>query len=75
MLGLVGPRGVGKTTLFLQRIKRQKDPASCLFVSADDIYFADRTLIDTAERFHQQFTIELAQVVNRALEVHIPQFA
>ncbi len=54
ILGLVGPRGVGKTTLFLQHIKREEDLADCLFISADDIYFADHTLLDTAKRFYQQ---------------------
>ncbi len=49
MLGLVGPRGVGKTTLFLQRIKRQGDLDHSLFFSADDIYFSDHTILETAE--------------------------
>ena len=49
MLGLVGPRGVGKTTLFLQRIKERGSAEKPLFVSADNLYFADHTLYDTAE--------------------------
>lgn len=51
MLGLVGPRGVGKTTLFLQRIKLAHAPESALYVSADHMYFADHLLYDVAERF------------------------
>ena len=51
MLGLVGPRGVGKTTLFLQRIKLAHGDGQALYVTADHMYFADHTLYDTAERF------------------------
>lgn len=55
MLGLVGPRGVGKTTLFLQHIKQQTaaDRQRTLFVSADDMYFADHTIFEVAEALHQ----------------------
>lgn len=53
MLGLVGPRGVGKTTLFLQHIKRERSLAETLFVSADSMYFSDHTLYDTAEAFNK----------------------
>lgn len=49
MLGLVGPRGVGKTTLFLQHIKQNHTAKDALFVSADHMYFADHTLYETAE--------------------------
>ena len=51
MLGLTGPRGVGKTTLFLQRIKEHHDLSNTLYVSADHIYFANHTLLETAEAF------------------------
>ena len=54
MLGLVGPRGVGKTTLFLQHIKEVRQQDCSLFVSADDIYFSDHSLFETAERIYQQ---------------------
>ena len=51
MLGLVGPRGVGKTTLFLQRIKEHHSLADTLYVSAEHMYFADHSLYDLAEQF------------------------
>ena len=51
MLALVGPRGVGKTTLFLQRIKLAHDTRDTLYVSADHMYFASHTLYETADRF------------------------
>lgn len=51
MLGLVGPRGVGKTTLFLQRVKELNASNECLYVAADHIYFSTHTLYDTAHTF------------------------
>ena len=51
MLGLVGPRGVGKTTLFLQRIKEHHSLSNTLYVSAEHMYFADHSLYDLAEAF------------------------
>lgn len=54
MLGLVGPRGVGKTTLFLQYIKLNLNQKDTLYVSADNMYFADNSLIDLADAFNKQ---------------------
>lgn len=54
MLGLVGPRGVGKTTMFLQYIKKNLTVKDTLYVSADNMYFADHTLIDLADKFSKQ---------------------
>lgn len=54
MLGLVGPRGVGKTTLFLQHIKQKLHSKDTLYVSADNMYFADNSLIDLADKFSKQ---------------------
>ena len=51
MLGLVGPRGVGKTTLFLQRILEAHPDGSALYVTLDHMWFADHTLYDTADAF------------------------
>lgn len=51
MLGLVGPRGVGKTTLFLQRIKEHHSSADTLYVSAEHMYFARHSLYGLAEEF------------------------
>jgi len=53
MVGIIGPRGVGKTTLILQYIKQNLDTKKALYVSADDIYFADNRLIDLADEFHK----------------------
>lgn len=51
MIGLTGPRGVGKTTLVLQHIKKNLNPNETLYVTAEDFYFADNRLIDLAEDF------------------------
>lgn len=49
MIGLVGPRGVGKTTMILQHIKAQADYSKMLFVSADFVYFNKNTLVYLAD--------------------------
>ena len=54
MLGLVGPRGVGKTTMFLQYIKQNLKLNDTLYVSADNMFFADNSLIDLTDRFSKQ---------------------
>jgi predicted AAA+ superfamily ATPase len=54
MFGIVGPRGVGKTTLVLQHIKENYSVSETLYVSMDDLYFANHTLYETAEKFHKE---------------------
>ena len=49
--GLVGPRGVGKSYMLLQHIKMHLDKNEALYVSADNIYFATRRLVDLADLF------------------------
>lgn len=51
--GLVGPRGVGKSTMLLQHIKMQLDLKDTLYVSADNLYFASHTLADLADHFYK----------------------
>ncbi len=48
LIGLVGPRGVGKTTLLLQHIVRSGESDSALYVSADWFYFSSHRLTDLA---------------------------
>lgn len=52
MAGLVGPRGVGKTTMLLQYIKEQKG-SDILYVSADDMYFSNHRLTDVADELYK----------------------
>ena len=54
IVGIRGPRGVGKTTLMLQHIKKEMNTADVLYVNADDIYFSNHRLLDLAERLVQQ---------------------
>jgi predicted AAA+ superfamily ATPase len=51
MLGLIGPRGIGKTTLVLQYIKRNLNLQETLYVTAEDFYFAKNRLTDLANEF------------------------
>src|SRR5699024_457465 len=51
LLGLIGPRGVGKTTLILQYIKSNLDSRETLYVTAEDFYFAKHRLLDLADDF------------------------
>ena len=48
LIGLVGPRGVGKTTLVLQHIKNNLSHKHTLYVTAEDFYFAKNRLLDVA---------------------------
>ncbi len=51
MLGILGQKGVGKSTLILQHIKKTGKKDESLYVVADDIYFSAHTLVDTAREF------------------------
>ena len=53
LVGLMGPLGVGKSTMVLQHIKEQADDVQgkSLYVSADHSYFSTHSLIDTAAQF------------------------
>lgn len=53
MIGIVGARGVGKTTLLLQHIKLHLSTENTLFVNADDLYFAEHRLFDLASDFYK----------------------
>ena len=51
ILGILGQKGVGKSTLILQHIKRAGNEDESLYIVADDIYFSAHTLLDTAKAF------------------------
>lgn len=51
MIGLIGPRGVGKTTLVLQYIKQHLNPVETLYITAEDFYFVDNRIIDLVDTF------------------------
>ncbi len=55
LIGILGARGTGKTTLLLQRLKQQFgiNPRAA-YITLDDIYFTENKLVDVAESFRQQ---------------------
>ena len=53
MIGIIGARGVGKTTMILQHIKYKLDSKKALYVSADDMYFSENRLFDLADDFYK----------------------
>ncbi|MGD9993265.1 MAG: ATP-binding protein [Salinivirgaceae bacterium] len=53
MIGIIGARGVGKTTMILQHIKEKLDSKKALYVSADDMYFSEKRLLDLADNFYK----------------------
>lgn len=53
LIGIKGSRGVGKTTLMLQRLKKEYgNSINSMYVSLDDFYFTKNRLFDFAEQFY-----------------------
>lgn len=50
-IGIIGPRGIGKTTMVLQYIKNNLNVQETLYVNAEDFYFAKHALTDVANDF------------------------
>lgn len=51
LIGLTGPRGIGKSTMMLQYILDQPDRKDMLYVTADHLWFATHSLIELADSF------------------------
>ena len=51
MIGIIGSRGVGKTTMVLQYIKMNLPKKKTLYVTAEDFYFAKNRLLDLVDIF------------------------
>lgn len=52
LIFIKGARGTGKTTLLLQHLKEIAGPSDeTLYVSLDDLWFTNNSLVDLAERF------------------------
>lgn len=49
-----GARGTGKSTLMLQHIKSNLPRDLTLYLSLDDLYFKQHSLLSVAERFYQE---------------------
>jgi len=86
MIGLVGPRGVGKSTLVLQHILKEKERQQALYVSADRSYFAQHTLTEVASEFvkeggthlyideihkYPQWSVELKEIYDSHPALHV----
>ena len=54
MFGLVGPRGVGKSTMILQFLKEKRDSRRMFYISADHLYFSSHTLVETVDEFAKE---------------------
>ena len=87
ILGILGQKGVGKSTLILQHIKQQGIKDESLYVVADDIYFSAHTLLETAKAFfarggkylyideiHSMLDLKEggADLSRRVIEYHLP---
>ena len=52
LVGIKGSRGIGKTTMLLQYIKKNfRDSEDVLYVSMDDIWFSSNSLVLLADQF------------------------
>lgn len=60
LIGIKGPRGVGKTTLLLQHIlENYEDIDQTLYASLDDLWFSSHTLMDLVDWANQHGIMRL----------------
>lgn len=86
LIGIVGPRGIGKTTMVLQYIHEHKLEQKSLYVSADNAYFSTHTLIELADEWakdmgqllvidevhkYPDWSHELKQIYDTHPDVHV----
>lgn len=51
LVGIIGPRGIGKSTMVLQYIQQHGQEERSLYVSADHTYFSTHSLVELADEF------------------------
>ena len=51
MIGITGPRGVGKSTMVKQRLLSQDNHSGWLYVTADHVWFANHSIFELAEQW------------------------
>lgn len=57
--GIVGPRGIGKTTFLLhEAMKRGAREGKAIYVSADNIYFLENRLFDLVNQLYKESDIQ-----------------
>jgi predicted AAA+ superfamily ATPase len=55
-IGVIGARGVGKTTFLLHYLRQHyQDSPQALYVSADNLYFVEHTLLETVDQFVKDY--------------------
>ncbi len=62
LIGIVGARGTGKTTMVLQYLKEhfKSNNQNAIYISLDDFYFTNNTLIDFIKEFRQKGGVFIA---------------
>jgi uncharacterized protein len=61
LIGIVGPRGTGKTTMVLQYLQSQNGIAPThAYLSLDDLYFSTNTLSQTVSSLHKMGAVVIA---------------
>ncbi len=56
LMGIVGARGVGKTTFMIDYLRRHYNNSSqALYVSADNLYFVEHTLLEVVDQFIKDY--------------------
>jgi uncharacterized protein len=53
LAGLIGARGVGKTTHMIQWIRERQNPDRCMYASLDHIWFSSHRLLDFVRDMYQ----------------------
>jgi len=62
LIGIIGPRGVGKTTLILQYLKEnfyKKKPDDAIYFLADNVVFEKGDLFELSKKLHIEQGVEL----------------
>lgn len=60
LVGIVGARGVGKTTFLINYLREHwNDSSQALYLSADNLYFVEHTLLEVADQFVKDFDGQL----------------
>jgi len=56
LVGIIGARGVGKTTFLINYLREHyKGSSQALYISADNLYFVEHTLLEVVDRFVKEF--------------------